>query len=413
MKSFHQTVNWVYQFCRFTVSQFFQQNGLQIASSLAYATLLSLVPLITVMFGFLGGLPVFKELSSDIQAFIFSNFVPSFGDTVQEYLIEFSGKASKLTFTGTCILLVIALMLMATIDNAFNKIWRVKAKRNPVARFLVYWAILTLGPLLMGTGLASTSYLLSLPALDTVYATFDIKFKILQIMPFITTSVAFTIIYLLIPNCYVPKKYAVLSGIISASLFEFAKYGFGIYIKAIPTYEEIYGAIAIIPIFLLWIYLSWVIILLGAHICYCLSNFHFNYQSNTTARKNWDFIDVYKMIALLWQSQKNGNGLNVIEIQNRGMKLSQDRIADILYVLARNKWVSRSASGRHLLSRDLADTTVKDLYSILPCKFYNDDLRENDNIEQSLKPVLDDYKSNTNKSLNIPIRDLLINIKTN
>lgn len=411
LQSIVQSAVWLYQFSRFSVKQFFEQHGLQIASSLAYATLLSLVPLLTVMFGFLGGLPVFKELSADIQQFIFDNFVPSFGDSVQSYLVEFSGKASKLTFTGTVILLFIALMLMATIDDAFNRIWKVRSKRNPIARFLVYWAILTLGPLFIGIGLVSTSYLLSLPALDGVYASFGLKVKLLQLMPFLTTSIAFTIIYLLIPNCYVPKKYAAISGILAATLFEYAKFGFGIYVKTIPTYEAIYGAIAIIPIFLLWIYLSWVIILLGAHLCYCLSNFQFDKNGERAGRDNWDFVDVYTIIAVLWQAQRNGLGLSVIQIRRQGVELSQDRITEILFVLTKAKWVHRSPSGVFSLSRDLSDATVKELYELLPCKFYVDDfLHETSPIEQSIKNLLTAYKGNISTTLDVPLRDLLITI---
>ncbi len=411
-RTLYQSLLWLYNFCRFAITQFFEQRGLQIASSLAYATLLSLVPLLTVMFGFLGGLPVFKEIGTEIQTFIFSNFVPSFGVSVQNYLLEFSGEATKLTFTGSVILLLIALMLMATIDNAFNRIWNIKSKRNPIARFLVYWAILTLGPLLIGIGLVSTSYLLSLPVLDGIYASFGIKAKLLRIMPFLTTSMAFTIFYLLIPNCSVPKKYAAISGVFAAILFEMAKFGFGTYVKTVATYEAIYGAIAIIPIFLLWIYLSWVIIILGAHICYCLSNFHMDKNGMQYGRKDWDFVDVYKIIATLWQGQRDGSGLSVTKIKKQGVKLSQDKIVEVLYVLTSEKWVNRSPSGIYLLSRDLSDSTVKDLYDLLPCKFYsNDFLHEEDSIEQSLKDLLNDYKTKTFEALNIPLRNLLLKIE--
>jgi len=284
---FAETLAWLWHFSRFLWRRFVDQQGLQTAASLAYTTLLSLVPLITVMFGFLGGLPVFREFSSEIQSFMFDNFVPALSNSVQEYLFAFSAKAAQLTFTGTVFLVLIALMLMATIDNALNKIWHVKTKRNPLARFLVYWAVLTLGPLLVGVGLASTSYLLSLPALDDVYATFGLKARLLGIMPFISTSIAFTLLYILVPNCFVYKRFALTGGVIAAILFEMAKFGFGIYVKAMPSYQAIYGAIAVIPIFLLWIYLSWVILILGAHITFCLSNFNMlDFESK--GQEGWD-----------------------------------------------------------------------------------------------------------------------------
>ncbi len=399
---------WLVLFFRYSVNHFVEQRGLQTASSLAYTTLLSLVPLLTVMFGFLGGMPVFKELSVVIQSFIFDNFVPSFGYSVQNYLFEFSKKASGLTFTGTAVLILIALMLMATIDNAFNKIWNVKTKRNPLARFLVYWAILTLGPLLVGVGLLSTSYLLALPAFDELYPSFGLKAKFLRIVPFLTTSMAFSFLYLLIPNCLVPKKNALIGGIIAAFLFEMAKFGFGVYVKAMPSYEAIYGAIAVIPIFLLWIYLSWVVVILGAHLSYCLSNFQLDNEGHQYGHKAWDFVDVYKIIALLWQSQKQGKSLIVRDLKKHGISLSQGQIADILYILAKANWVSRSSSGSYLLSRDLSETKVKDLHHILPCKFFTDDPSyPADAWEATLEALLEKYKTTTDEVLDVSLRDLL------
>ena len=221
---------WLFYFSRFSTRQFYHQRGFQIAASLAYATLLALVPLITVMFGFLGGLSVFENMGDSIQAFIFNNFAPTFGDSVRHYLDEFSQKASKLTTTGIIVLVAIALMLMATIDSALNSIWHVRRRRNPVARFLVYWAVISLGPILLGIGLVSTSYILSTSVVSEVDVSLgvDFKNKLLSSLPFLTTSVAFTLIYVLIPNCYVSRRNALIGGVIAAVLFELAKYGFGI-----------------------------------------------------------------------------------------------------------------------------------------------------------------------------------------
>src|SRR3989304_6311279 len=144
---------WLYYFCRFVIRQFVARRGLQTASSLAYTTLLSIVPLVGVMFSFFGNLPLFKDISEVVQQFIFSNFVPAFGETVEAYLISFSVKASQLTITGITVLVLIALLMMATIESALNHIWNVLTRRNPLARFMVYWAILTLGPVLIGVSL--------------------------------------------------------------------------------------------------------------------------------------------------------------------------------------------------------------------------------------------------------------------
>lgn len=359
---------WLFFFTRFSVHQFYRQRGLQIASSLAYATLLSLVPLVTVMFGFLGGLPIFENMGDSIQSFIFNNFAPAFGDSVSQYLDEFASKASKLTGTGIIVLLLIALMLMATIDSALNTIWHVRKRRNPVARFLVYWAIISLGPILLGIGLVSTSYLLSTSVLSDVDVSlgFELKARLLSWLPFLTTSVAFSLIYILVPNCYVSRRNALIGGFIAAVLFELAKYGFGIYVRSVPTYEAIYGAIAIIPTFLIWIYTSWVIVILGAHVTFCLSAFRLEAWRYGEKDADWNFVDAFSLVNALWQSQKQGMPLSSASLKKFKVKLPQFQVNEIMGILESANWVRGTAGGAWLLSRDLAEVSLMDLHRIIP-----------------------------------------------
>ena len=258
----------------YILRHFYLSNAMQVASSLAFTSLLSLVPLLTVMFGLFGEISVLQNFSTLIQNFIFANFVPEFGQTIEQYIYIFSMKASQLTISGSVFLVLIAMMLLATIDNSFNRIWKIKKKRNPIKRILIYFSLLIIGPLLIGIGLALTSYLLSIPVIADVDTTFNVKTHLLGWLPFLMTSIAFILLYILVPNCYVYKKYAVSAGVICAILVELAKYGFGIYVKEMSGYENIYGALAILPLFLVWIYISWVIILFGAHITFCLSSFY-------------------------------------------------------------------------------------------------------------------------------------------
>ena len=357
-----------YYFVRFFLRHFQQLRGMQTASSLAYTTLLSLVPLITVMFGLFGRIPVLQDVSASIQQFVFSNFVPQFGETVQTYIGNFSDKASQLTITGSMVLVIIAVMLMATIDNAFNRIWFVTNKRGPVSRLLVYWAVLTMGPLLIGIGLASTSYLLSLPVLADVDKTFQIKATLLSWLPFLTTSIAFSLLYILIPNCFVPKRHAIFGGVICAVLFEFAKYGFGIYVRAMPTYENIYGAISVIPLFLIWIYVSWIIVLFGAHISFCLSSFRLPDEIENRSKGGWDFINVLKVLQALYEAQQSGKTLTITHLRKKTIQLPHYQLNDMLEHLQRANWVNQSSSGQWLLSKDMTETRLLDIHHILPVR---------------------------------------------
>jgi len=394
---------WLYFFGRFAVRQFYQQRGLQIASSLAYTTLLSLVPLITVMFGFLGGLPVFDTMGDSIQSFIFDNFVPAFGDTIQEYLREFAQKASQLTITNIAFLIVIALMLMATIDNALNLIWHVRIRRKPAARFLVYWAILTLGPLLVGIGLLSTTYLLSLSIISEMEATLGLRTLLLSWLPFLTTAVAFTLLYILLPNCFVSGRHALIGGIIAAIIFECAKYGFGVFVKSMGTHEAMYGAIAVIPVFLMWIYISWVVVILGAHITFCLSAFRFSAERSETRDPDWTFIDACRIITVLWSAQQDGKALTIPELRKQRIRSPYYQINEIMETLQQVSWVHRDIGGGWILSRDMSEIKLMDLYRIIPNRFpleissFADDEKS-----RQINELLQKHNNNLTELLSVP-----------
>ncbi|MFT5395601.1 MAG: membrane protein [Gammaproteobacteria bacterium] len=392
-------------FCRFFLRHFYNLRGMQTASSLAYTTLLSIVPLVTVMFGLFGKISVLQEFSGAIQDFVFNNFVPEFGVAIQGYIGEFSTKASQLTISGIMVLVVIAIMLMATIDNAFNRIWFVKNKRSPVARLLMYWAVLTMGPVLIGVGLASTSYLLSLPVVIDVDTSLDLKSRLLSWLPFLTTSTAFTLLYVLVPNCFVSKKHALLGGLICAVLFELAKYGFGIYVKEMPSYENIYGAIAIVPLFLIWIYVSWMIVLFGAHITFCLSSFRLQDEIENRSKGGWNFVDVLHVLEYLYQAQKEGRALSISQLRQGLVLLPHYQINDLLELLQRQKWVNES-KGSWLLSKDLKETCLYDLHKILPVRLpVTESELKNDQLSNNLKSQLSDYHKQVEGHLSVPIAE--------
>ena len=396
-----------FYFCRYFLRHFSNLRGMQTASSLAYTTLLSIVPLVTVMFGLFGKISVLQEFSTAIQDFAFNNFVPEFGMAIQEYIGEFSTKASELTISGIMVLVLIAIMLMATIDNAFNRIWFVRNRRNPVARLLVYWAVLTMGPVLIGVGLASTSYLLSLPVVVDVDTTLDLKSRLLSWLPFLTTTTAFTLLYVLVPNCHVSKRHAVIGGIICAVLFEFAKYGFGIYVKEMPSYENIYGAIAIVPLFLIWIYVSWIIVLFGAHITFCLSSFRPQDEIENSSKGGWAFVDALHVLQYLYQAQREGRALSISQLRKGLIRLPHYQINDLLEHLKRQKWVNES-DGSWLLSKDLKETCLFDLHKILPVRLpaTRDELK-NDQLSSHLKLHLSDYHKQVEEHLSVSIAEFL------
>jgi membrane protein len=400
-------LEWLFYFVRFSFRHFYEQQGMRIAASLSYATLLALVPLVTVMFGFLGGLPVFSNIGTSMQTYIFTNFMPEFGEIVFDYIKAFSERATQLTVPGLIMIFVIALMLMSTIESALNTIWHVRIRRNPVARFLVYWAILTLGPMLVGAGLFTTSYLFSLPMIYDVETSLGLRENLLVWLPFLTTSIAFTVVYIIVPNCYVLRWHAVAGGIIAAILFELAKSGFGIYVKTIPSYQTIYGALAVIPIFLIWIYTSWVVLLLGAHITFCLSAFRLIAEKHERRDHDWSFEEVYQIVHMLWLAQKEGKSLSFPQMRKRGLTTPQHQINDIIGYLQAADWVHATGSGNWLLSRDMDEVTMLDLHRIiprpLPVELHHDDAKA----EEILETTLQRYQQSLEENLAVPMSELL------
>lgn len=385
-------------------------KSMQVASALAYTTLLSLVPLAAVAFGFLDALPGFSRFEEIIREFVFDNFVPAFGETVDEYLSRFTGKATQLTLTGVLALIVIALMLMATIENAFNHIWRVSELRRPVTRFLIYWLLLTLGPILIGIGLASTSYFLSLPALDSLSGWFQLRKWLLPVIPFLSTAIALTLLYILIPNCHVPARNAVIGGISAAVLFESAKFGFGYYVKTVPTYQVIYGALAVLPVFLVWLYVSWVVVLLGAQLTYSLSTFRPGDRAAEPER-DWDLIDVCLLLAHLWQAQREGIGLTLEQLGALEPDLPVEHIIRILETLQTDNWIWQKyeEEGQWILTRDLSEQTLLDLHHLMPSKLpevHASRIPRSD-IERALQQVFNRYRESVSETLSVPIKPLL------
>ena len=234
-----------------------------VAGYLSYVCLMSLVPLVVVMFSVMTAFPLFAELQHSIEQFVYQNFVPSAGDVLQQYLTGFVDNASKMSAVAISFLFVAALLLISTIDTTFNKIWRVTDKRRSITSFAMYWMVLTLGPILVGASIVLSSYIVSLVEVDEydLLGLFDI---FLRLLPLLSSIIAFIILYIAVPNKAVPFKYALSGAIVAGVLFELAKKAFALYITAFPSYQVIYGALAAIPIIFLWVYVSWLIVLTGA-----------------------------------------------------------------------------------------------------------------------------------------------------
>ncbi len=261
-----------YAFCKFLYHRSDHDGLTVLAGHLAYVSLLSLVPLITVVFALIAAFPVFSDASEQLKSFIFNNFMPATGNVIQRYLEQFMLNTSKMTAVGTCGLIVTALLLIYSVDTVLNSIWRSKKKRPIIFSFAVYWMILTLGPILTGASMVISSYLISLAWLNNSGTTTLITL-VLRIFPLLLSCTSFWLLYCVVPTVRVPTRDALIGALVAGVLFELGKKAFGLYVTTFPSYQLIYGVLAVIPILFLWVYWSWCIVLLGAEITASMTEF--------------------------------------------------------------------------------------------------------------------------------------------
>ncbi len=265
---------------RSTYTQFLEDESAQHAAALAFNMLLALVPLVTVCLTVLTAFPSFAGLKGTITQFIGSHLVTDFATTIENHFEKFITQTRHLSIVGSLLLLATAILMIFNLEKSFNRIWHVKKGRSGVTGILLYWGVLTLLPLLLGSGIVMTSFVMRFISKGHFLPNIIIHYTLL-LVPYFLTLTGFSLLYLALPNRNVPIKCAFAGGFVATILFEIAKYSFTLYIYYFPTYQLIYGAIAIIPLFLIWLYLVLAITLIGATISRVLyihqfSNPHMN-----------------------------------------------------------------------------------------------------------------------------------------
>lgn len=240
-----------------------QQNQIPItAGYLTYNTILAVVPLIMVVFSVFTIFPFFTEATGQIKELIYDNFAPSAGDLVQEYLESFVENSRKMGLISTLGLVVVALMLIHSVDKALNGLWHEPRKRSIWVSFLLYALLLVFAPLLTGMSIAISSYIMSLKMFDE-FEGLSLGNYLLNYVPFLLTWLLFSVIYWLVPNTKVKWHHALIGALLAGIFFTLGKQIFIWYITTFPSYQAIYGALATLPITLLWIHLSWQVVLFG------------------------------------------------------------------------------------------------------------------------------------------------------
>jgi membrane protein len=333
-----------------------QDRCFEEAASLGYASLLSLVPLLAVVFGVATAFPVFDKWTVDLQSFIFSNFVPAAGSQIQAYVTGFLESAGRLTLPGTFFLIISALLLMMRIEHAFNRIWRVPVQRALINRIVMYWAVLTLGPITLGMATALSAQ----PIVEWLGGSESVATRWHGFGIFLLTWLAFCLVFVLVPNRSVRLRHAAIGALLSAVLFSVAKSGFVWFIGR-ASFNVIYGTLATIPIFLLWLYLAWAVTLLGASLAASLTTF-MDRGGDWRWPWEWELLLAYRLLGHLWKAQQQGRTLSVEALSEAEPGVSSRVLQQLLEVFISAGVVTQDQQSNWLLARDLDHFTLMQLY---------------------------------------------------
>jgi len=233
------------------------------AASLSYTTLLGLVPLFTVAFAYVARFPMFERSQEALESFLLRYFLPGSGVVVRQYLAEFATRSAELKGIGTVFVILTAVLLVVEVDHEINAIWGTREPRSLARRVLVYALGFTAGPALIGAAIYYTNWVVE-HSIGTTTIGAEALTVLSEPAALLVDTAAFTLIYAVVPARRVPLKVALFGGLLAAIAFELAKHGFRFYITRFPTYQLVYGALAVLPLFLLWIYVCWIIVLVGA-----------------------------------------------------------------------------------------------------------------------------------------------------
>ncbi len=346
-------VRQVWGFFYLMSERFVEDSCRSTAAALTYQTLFAVVPLLTVMYTIFNAFEAFDGLSGTVQEFIFTNVVPENVAVVREYLVEFSTSATNLGVPSGILVSVTALLMLLTIERTFNDIWRVKEPRHGFQRFLVYWAILTLGPAV----LAITAYTLTLPLISDVTETTGL----IQYLPVLLSISMFTLLYMAVPNCAVSFKHALTGGVVVSIVFVLARSLFG-FLMASSDFKLIYGTFAALPLFLLWIYISWTIVLLGAELVKGLGIF----RSEGDTKLEAPLFQLMIILEIFYHAHQQGETVKDKEIHKLGARIDLEQWNDYKERLMELDLIRAVDRGGMVLSKDLSELTVWELYRALP-----------------------------------------------
>lgn len=393
---------WI-QFIRFVLYRFEADRCRESAGSLTYTTLFAIVPMLTVFLVIVSSIKALEPARQQMQTWIYSNFLPKTSIAFDKALNAFTENSSNLTIIGILFLFVNTVLMLSSIELAFNRIWRVRQARGGIVGFMRYWTIISLGPIILGTAFVLSSTVASMNLLSNTVAGYQFDFAyVLLFISFALTCLGFSLLYWTIPNRSVPIKSAVIAGIFSGVVFELLKNLFGFIMSNFTSYQLVYGAFAALPIFLLWIYTSWLVVLLGVQISYAITAFH----SDKTTKRH-PILMLLDVLELFHQKQKRGGTVSdreAMDILGRG---EIGKWPYFIELLEKQNLITRTDSHEFVLIRNLEQVDlwqfVKDLPYALPHRSELNDSTPNDHVMQVVGSTLAESDAYLAQKLAIPL----------
>lgn len=351
-----------FMYLRLFVRHFLEDNCTQKAASLTYTTLLSLVPMIAIVLVIFSTVPALESAREQVQQAIYSNLLPSSSRQVSDYINNFAQNYAKFTFVGISVLLFTTITTLITIETAFNQIWRIEDRTGGVKSIIRYVAMVIGIPLILGVAFIASSAIQSVDFLNRQYAGYGVDWAIWgQFLSFIVTIGGFIVMYWFIPKVQVPIKNAAIAGIIIAILFELVKRFFGLAITNFTSYEAIYGAFAALPIFLLWLYISWNLILVGVEISYTLTIF-----DTDEVPVRHPLLSLLDMLNLIYKNYHKGKSTSEKELREVLGRKELPKWHTYIAHLIDNGLIIQTDKAEYTLKTNLNSINLWQFYKTLP-----------------------------------------------
>ncbi len=395
-----------FQFVLFVLRRFEADRCREQAGSLTYTTLFAVVPMLTVFLVIISSIKALEPARQQLQQLIYSNFLPKTTIAFDKALNAFTDKSSNLTIIGILFLFVTTVLMLSSIETVFNRIWRVTETRGGIMGFMRYWTIISLGPILLGSAFVISSTVASMSILSNNFAGYELDGAfVLWAISFSLTVLGFFILNWTIPNRSVPLKSAFIAGLFSAVVFELLKNLFGYIMSNFTSYEIVYGAFAAVPIFLLWIYLSWIIVLLGVEISYALTAFESGPATNPQPIHPQRDLEERP-------SKKQKPGDSITEAQALDL-LGRDEIGrwpSYVAMFEKQNLIKRTDENEYVLVRDLDQVSFWNFYLQLPYplprKNHLTNAQTDDIWMQNFSPRLQETDQYLEEKLNFPLSEL-------